>query len=387
LLRIDRIELREIALSLCEVFRTASRAVTRRRILLLHLHGDDGAEGWSECVAAEAAPPGAETIDSAWEVIRQRIAGQVLGRAFAGPEEIQPVLDRGLPGHEKAKAAVEMGAWELAARQRGVALAALLGGTRRRLPIGISIGLQANPRALAERALAGVGEGYRRIKLKIQPGADLDYVRAVRDALGWAAPLTVDANGTYTRDHRLRLAALDELGLLAIEQPLGQADLEGLAALQRTLVTAICLDESITGAGDAERAIALGSGRSVNVKPGRVGGFRQAIAIHDACRRAGVPLCCGGLLESGIGRAHNVALASLPNFRLPGDLSPSRRYWERDIVDPPWTMDGRGWGTVPFDRPGMGVTVDAERVAALTLRCEVLGGQARVSRTPRAHIP
>jgi o-succinylbenzoate synthase len=372
MLRIDRIELHEIALPLVETYRTSSRTLDERRILLLHLWSQDGAEGWSECVAGEHPDHGQETIDTAWRTIREGIARWVLGRPLAGPEEIQPLLDRKLHGHRKAKAAVEMGAWELNARQRGVALATLLGGTLRRLPIGVSIGMQPDPEALAERALGCLAQGYRRIKIKIQPCADLAYVRAVREALGPRAPLMVDANCAYVLDDLPSLAALDELGLLMIEQPLSWDDLAGHSALGRQLATPICLDESITSAARAEEAITLGSGRIVNIKPGRVGGFRHAIAIHEVCARAAVPVWCGGMLESGVGRAHNVALASLPNFTLPHDLSPSRRYWERDIVDPAWTMDGEGWGIVPLDRPGMGVTVDTDRIAALSLRRETL---------------
>jgi O-succinylbenzoate synthase len=292
----------------------------------------------------------------------------VLGRRFAGPEEIQPVLDRDFRGHNMAKAAVEMGAWGLAAQEKGVALASLLGGTQRRIPVGISIGIQASPEALVEKARSCLAQGYRKVKMKIQPGADLDYVRAVREALGPDAPLMADANNAYTLDDLPSLEALDALGLLMIEQPLAWDDLVRHATLQKRLQTPICLDESITGVDRAEDAIALGSGRIVNVKPGRVGGFRQSIAVHDVCARHGLPVWCGGMLESGVGRAYNVALASLPNFTLPGDLSPSRRYWERDVVDPEWTMDAQGWVDVPFDRPGIGVTVDAERVERLSVR-------------------
>jgi O-succinylbenzoate synthase len=371
-LRIDRIELTEISLPLVEPFRISSGVVTIRRILLLHLFSAEGAEGWGECVAGEGPNYSSETTDTAWLALREWVAPRVLGRRFAGPEEIQPHLDVNFRGHNMAKAAFEMGAWELAARLRGVSLASLLGGTQRRIPVGISIGIQASPEALVEKARRCLAEGYRKLKMKIEPGADLDYVRPVREALDAGAPLMVDANNAYTLADLPRLQALDELGFLMIEQPLAWDDLLRHATLQKALKTPICLDESITSADRAEDAIALGSGRIVNIKAGRVGGFRQAKAVHDVCARHGLPVWCGGMLESGIGRAHNVALASLPNFTLPGDLSPSRRYWARDLVDPEWTMDAEGYMTVPFDRPGMGVTVDVERVAALAVRREVL---------------
>jgi O-succinylbenzoate synthase len=217
-----------------------------------------------------------------------------------------------------------------------------------------------------------VSSGYRKVKLKIQPGADVEYVRAVRSAVGPEISLMVDANSAYTLDDATLLAQLDDFALLMIEQPLGHDDLVRHAALQRRLATPICLDESITSVERAEDMIALGSGRIVNIKPGRVGGFTQSLAIHDLCMRAGVPVWCGGMLESGVGRGYNVALASLPNFTLPGDLSPSRRYWERDLVEPEWTMDSEGTVGVPSDRGGIGVEVDVERIEWLTIRREML---------------
>jgi O-succinylbenzoate synthase len=281
---------------------------------------------------------------------------------------VHAALERDFRGHRMAKAAVEMGCWDVAARQAGVPLARLLGGTRERVAAGISIGIQESPAALVARALAARAEGYRKIKVKIRPGADVEYVRAAREALGPEAALMADANSAYAPGDAEHLARLDAFGLTMLEQPLGQDDLVRHAELQRRLTTPICLDESITSVDRAADMIALGSGRIVNVKPGRVGGFAAARAIHDLCREHGIPVWCGGMLESGVGRAHNVALASLPNFSLPGDLSPSARYWARDIVHPEWTMDGSGMVRVPLDRPGIGVDVDVERVAALSVR-------------------
>jgi O-succinylbenzoate synthase len=313
-----------------------------------------------------------ETIDTAWYAIREWIAPPWLGRKFSGPEEVAPLLEVGICGHLMAKGAVEMGFWELAARLEGVPLARLLGGTREEVAVGISLGIQKDPEALVERAAAAYAAGYQKIKIKIKPGADVEYVGAVREALGAGAELMADANSAYTLDDADHLARLDEFDLMMIEQPLDREDLVRHAALQRRVRTPICMDESITGLDRAEDMIALGSGRIINIKPGRVGGFRSSIAIHDYAAGHGVPVWCGGMLESGIGRAHNVALASLPNFSLPGDLSPSARYWERDIVTPEWTMDSRGMVAVPLSEPGIGVAVDRDRVEDLTVRTETL---------------
>lgn len=368
MLRIESITLREIGLELKEPFQISSGTQTQRRILLVELRDASGAEGWGECAAAELPNYGPETIDTCWLALRAWVAPRMLNRDLAGPEEVQPLLDHNFRGHNMAKAAVEMAAWELAARKEGISLARKLRGTRDRIRVGISLGIQESPEALVARARAALERGYRKVKIKIKPGADVDYVRAVREALGPEAPLMADANNAYTLDDAERLAALDDLGLMMIEQPLAWDDLLRHAELQKRLRTPICLDESITGPDRAADMIALGSGRIVNIKPGRVGGFRQSLAIHDLCAAHGIPVWCGGMLESGVGRAHNVALASLPNFTLPGDLSPSERYWEKDVVTPEWTMDAEGWIKVPVDRPGMGVAPDLNRIDDLTVR-------------------
>jgi O-succinylbenzoate synthase len=369
--RIDRITLREIRLALKEPFRISSGVQSHRRVVLARLEGE-GAEGWGECVAGELPNYSPENADTAWLAMREWLAPRLLGQRFSGPEQVWPVLDRNIRGHHMAKAALEMAAWEMAARAAGMALAERLGGTRERIPVGISLGLEESPAALVAKAAAASERGYRKIKLKIAPGSDVEFVGAVRQALGPRAPLMADANNAYQLEDAERLARLDELDLLMIEQPLAWDDLLRHAELQRRLRTAICLDESITGPERAADMIALGAGRVVNIKPGRVGGFRQSLAIHDLCARHGIPVWCGGMLESGIGRGHNVALASLPNFTHPGDLSPSERYWQRDVVDPEWTMDREGWVDVPRGRPGIGVTVDLARIEALTVRREEL---------------
>jgi o-succinylbenzoate synthase len=365
--RLERLALREIRLPLREPFRISSGVVSVRRILLLELRDASGAVAWSECVAEEEPNYSPETIDTAWLVIETLVAPRVLGRAFTHPAEVKPVLDADFRGHNMAKAAVEMGLWGLAATLAGEPLARFVGGTRDAIATGISLGIQETPELLVERARAALAEGYRKVKVKIGPGRDLAYLRAAREALGPGAPLMADANNAYTLANADRFVKLDTLGLMMIEQPLAWDDLVRHAELQKRLRTPICLDESITSLERAQDMVTLGSGRIVNVKPGRVGGLSASLAIHDFCLDRGVPVWCGGMLESGIGRAYNVALASLPGFALPGDVSPSARYWERDVVTPEWTMED-GLVRVPLERPGIGIDVDRERVEALTVR-------------------
>ena len=370
-MRIDRITLREIRLALKEPFRISSGVVQERRIMLLELHDASGATTWSECVAGELPNYSSETIDTAWLAISQWVAPRVIGREIAHPGELHEVLERDFREHRMAKAGVEMGCWGLAATLAGQPLARFIGGTRTQIAAGISLGIQASPAALIEKAGAALAEGYHKVKIKIEPGKDVEWLRAARAALGNDAHLMADANNAYTLDDTDRLVALDELDLMMIEQPLAHDDLVRHAALQRSLRTPICLDETITSLDRAQDMIALKSGRIINIKAGRVGGFAQSLAIHDLCESQGIPVWCGGMLESGIGRAYNVALASLPNFTLPGDVSPSARYWARDVVNPEWTMKN-GMVTVPLDVPGIGVEVDTAMIESITVRREVL---------------
>jgi O-succinylbenzoate synthase len=372
-MRVDRIVLREIRLPLKEPFRISSGVVHERRIRLLELHDASGASCWSECVAGEAPNYSSETIDTAWIVISQWVAPRVIGRAFEHPGKVHEVLERDFRGHRMAKAAVEMGLWALAATLVSEPLGRFIGGTRSEIATGISLGIQKSPDTLIARARAALDAGYRKVKIKIEPGHDIEWIAAARTALGPGAHLMADANNAYTLDDVDRLAELDNFGLMMIEQPLAHDDLVRHAALQRRLQTPICLDESITALDKAQDMVTLGSGRVINIKPGRVGGFSSAIAIHDFCEERGVPVWCGGMLESGVGRAYNVALASLPNFTLPGDVSPSARYWARDVVTPEWTMTD-GMVRVPLDRPGLGVDVDRDRIDALTVRSAELTG-------------
>jgi O-succinylbenzoate synthase len=368
MIRVAELALREIRLTLREPFRISSGVMSERRILLLELRDSDGNLAWSECVAFQAPIYSAETIDTAWLAITSWLAPRVLGIEFGSPSHVKAALDDDLRGHNMAKAAVEMGIWGLSALRTGKPLAETLGGTRDRVVTGISLGIQATPDALVTRAKDALAAGYRKIKVKIMPGKDVEYVAAVREALGPDVSIMADANSAYTLAQADHLAKLDAFNLIMIEQPLGEDDLVRHAALQRRLATPICLDESITSLERAQDMLTLGSGQIINIKPGRVGGFAASRAIHDL----GVPVWCGGMLESGIGRAYNVALASLPNFTLPGDLSPSARYWDRDIVTPEWTMDAEGMVKVPRETPGIGVTVDVDRVDGLTVKRQVL---------------
>jgi o-succinylbenzoate synthase len=371
MIRLEEITLHEIRLPLKEPFRISSGLVTERRIMLLHLRDADGTEVWSECVAGETPNYTAETIDTAWYSICEYVAPRVLGVPFAQPADVHPALEHNFRGHNMAKAAIEMGSWALCAQRDGVSLSRLLGGTRAAIETGISIGIQSSPAALVERAGRAIGEGYHKIKLKIEPGHDVDFVGAVRRAFP-DAPLMADANNAFTLRDTDRLRELDAFDLIMIEQPLAFDDIIRHAQLQRVLKTPICLDESITSVEKAEDMISVGAGRIINIKPGRVGGFTQSRAIHDLCVDNGIPVWCGGMLESGVGRAYNVALASLPGFSIPGDLSPSARYWTEDVVAPEWTMSKDGMVRVPADKPGIGVDVNVARVDGLTVRKQVL---------------
>jgi len=387
MLRLDRIVLREISLPLKEPFRISSGVETVRRILLLEIFDRDGAHIWAECVAGALPNYTPETIDTAWLALREWLAPRLLGHSVDRAADVHARLATNIRGHAMAKAALEMGAWALEAVQLGRPLSRHLGGDRAgqrtAVPTGISLGLQATPQALVERAQAAVAAGYQKVKLKIEPGRDVAFVRAVREAVGPAIELMADANAAYSLEdaaHHAALTALDAFELLMLEQPLGADELLGLATLQAELTTPLCLDESITDRSRAKAMLALGSGRIINIKPGRVGGFTESLAIHDLCAAATpvVPVWCGGMLESGIGRAYNVALASLPNFSLPGDLSPSARYWARDVVTPAWTMNADGLVPVPTTAPGLGVDVDTDFVQSLTSRSEVLESRAVV---------
>ena len=370
---IHKIGLREIHLPLKEPFKISSGTQDLRRIFLIEMTDADGLTEWGECVAPELPNYMPETVETAWYAIREWLAPRLIGLSVDEPASVAGVLQDGIRGHRMAKAGLEMTCWALTAKKRRIPLARLLGGTREQVATGISIGIQDNPLVLVDKVTAYLQAGYQKIKMKIKPGADVAFVQAVREEFGTEAPLMADANNAYSLDDIYTFRRLDQLGLLMIEQPLDWDDLVRHAELQRQLKTPVCLDESITKVERARDMITLGSGKIINIKPGRVGGFASSIAIHDLCRQHGIPVWCGGMLESGIGRAYNVALASLPNFSLPGDLSPSSRYWNQDIVAPEWTMNKKGMVSVPLDHPGLGISVDLDRIDNLTVRRETVG--------------
>jgi O-succinylbenzoate synthase len=371
-IRPTTIELREVRLPLRAPFRISSGVTDIRRLVLVQVTDQDGISGWAECVAGERPNYSPETVDTAWHALVEWIVPLTKDREFSAPPDLAAALDLEIRGHRMARAAVEMALWDVAARRDNMSLATALGGTRPEVATGISLGLQDSPHRLGELAADAVREGYLRIKVKIAPGRDTTDLEAVRTAIGDAVALSADANAAYRPEQADALRALDAFNLVMLEQPLESEDLLRHALLQRTLQTPICLDESITGLERAADMIALRAGRIINIKPGRVGGLTAARAIHDLALEHGVPVWCGGMLETGIGRAHNVALASLPGFSLPGDLSPSARYWERDIVTPAWTM-AEGSLTVPRNTPGLGVDVDMGFLDQCTTRRVVYG--------------
>jgi O-succinylbenzoate synthase len=373
--KIERLELRLLKLPLVHFFETSFGRIDDKHFILVRADGG-GATGYGECVAEQDPYYSAETNETAWHIIADFIAPRVLGVEFAHPRDVFPAL-KAIRGHNMAKAAVEMAAWDLFAKQRGEPLSRVLGGTRDRIASGVSIGIQRSLDELAANVERELAAGYRRIKIKIKPGWDLDAVEMVRARFG-AIPLMVDANAAYTLADADHLAQLDRFDLMMIEQPLDYDDIADHAALQRRLKTPICLDESIKTAGIAREAIAAGACRIVNIKPGRVGGLSESIRLHDLCASHGIPVWHGGMLESGIGRAANVHLSTLPNFSLPGDIAASKRYFDPDLIEPPIEVAADGTVAVPM-APGIGVSICQDRVDAATLKkCEVSSLKAEV---------
>lgn len=363
-MRIERLQLRLLRLPLVHFFETSFDRVYDRTFILVTVTAD-GVDGIGECVADQNPFYSAETAGTAWHVISDFIAPALLGRTFERASEIFPAL-RAIRGHNMAKAAVEMALWDAEARQRNVPLARLLGGTRAEIESGVSIGIQDSLAQLADKVAAELAAGYRRIKIKIKPGWDVDAVRMVRERFG-PVPLMVDANAAYTLQDTNHLAALDPFELMMIEQPLDYDDVRDHATLQRALRTPICLDESIHTPKIAREAIESGACRIINIKPGRLGGHAESVRVHDIAAAHAIPVWHGGMLESGIGRAHNIHLSSLPNFSLPGDIAASRRYYAPDLIDPPIEVTPDGTIPVP-DGPGIGVRIDWDRVAHATLK-------------------
>ena len=356
--------MRVLRLPLVRFFETSFGRVYDRTFLLVRLDGG-GLTAWGECVADNDPYYSAETVETAWHIISAFLAPLVLGVEFSHPRDVFPALRR-VRGHHMAKAAIEMAAWDLYAKQAGMPLSVALGGTRTRVAAGVSIGIQDSLDQLTDRVAAELAEGYQRVKIKVKPGWDLAAAAAVRRRFG-QVPLMVDANAAYGLEDAAHLARLDEFDLMMIEQPLDYDDIADHAALQRRLATPLCLDESIHSVRRGREAIEAGACRIINIKPGRVGGHGESVRLHDLCASRGIPVWHGGMLESGIGRAHNLHLSSLPNFSLPGDVAASRRYYEPDLIDPPIDVAPDGTIGVPTG-PGIGVHVVSERVERATIR-------------------
>jgi o-succinylbenzoate synthase len=367
-MKIESITLRELQMPLKHFFETSFGRTESRRVLLVTALCE-GIEGWAECVAGEGPFFSYEWIETAWATIRDFLAPALIASAIDGGRDAVGPMSR-FRGHNMAKAALENALWDAEAKQKQVPLWRLLGGTQREIACGVSIGIQNSHEQLLEKIETELAAGYQRIKVKVKPGWDIDVLAKIRQR--WPAILlSCDANSAYRPKDIDHLRRFDDFNLLMIEQPYWDDDIVQHASLQRELKTAICLDESIRSSRDATAALELRACRIINIKVGRVGGFTEAIAVHDICQSRGIPNWCGGMLETGIGRAHNVALSTLPNFRLPGDVSASQRYWHEDIVDPEINVTPRGTIEVS-DAPGTGYEIKKDFIERLTVRKEVI---------------
>ncbi|HEY6389341.1 MAG TPA: o-succinylbenzoate synthase [Candidatus Acidoferrum sp.] len=366
-MRIQEVILRELRMKLIAPFETSSERTEERRIILTEVITAD-AIGWGECVAGENPFYSSETTETAWIVMRDFLWPMIYGKEFAAAD-VCGMLEQ-VRGHNMAKAALEAAIWDAEAKQKGVPLSKLLGGTREEISSGVSIGIKDSLDELAAAVKKELAAGYQRIKIKIKPGKELPQVKRLREEFP-GIKLMVDANSAYQIGDWPLLKQLESFYLMMIEQPLGWDDLFGHVELQKKLNTPICLDECIHTEEQARAAILLGACKIINIKMGRVGGYAVAKRIHDLCQENGMPVWCGGMLESGIGRAHNIALSTLPNFTLPGDISASKRYWAEDIIEPEVTVSAQGTIRVPTG-PGIGFQPRRERIEKLTVRKERL---------------
>jgi O-succinylbenzoate synthase len=367
-MKIEAVTLREVQMPLVHFFETSFGRVYSRRILLVKVHCE-GIDGWAECVAGEDPYYSSEWIESAWVTMKHYLVPALMGQAIEQGRDAARLMAR-VRGHRMAKASLENALWDIEARVKKVPLWKLLGGTRREIVCGVSIGIQDSIEQLLGKIETELNAGYRRIKLKVKPGWDLGVLEKVRSR--WPEiVLSVDANSAYTLDETEHLKKFDQFNLLMIEQPLWNDDLYYHARLQRELRTAICLDESIENARDAACAVESGACRIINVKVGRVGGFSEAKRVHDVCEANKIPVWCGGMLESGIGRVHNIALSTLENFKLPGDVSASKRYWKEDLVEPEVEVTKDGFIPVS-DSLGTGYRVREDLIEKLTVRKETI---------------
>lgn len=375
-MNISSIELREIRLPLIHFFETSFGRTTERRILLVRVRDSDGAEGWGECTAGEGPFYSDEWIDSAWVTAENFLAPMILGEEL---ESAAAVFARLSPvrGHRMAKASIETACWDLEAKRAGLPLWKYLGGTQTEIACGVSIGIQDSVEILLDKIQKEIDAGYQRIKIKIKPGWDAAVIERVCQRFP-GIRLVGDANSAYTLADAPLFRELDRFNLMMVEQPLAHDDIFDHAELQKQIRTPICLDESIRSAAGARHAIGLGSCKIVNLKLGRVGGHAEAQRVERVCRDHRIPVWCGGMLESGIGRAHNIAMSTLAGFTLPGDVSASKRYWEQDIIEPPVTVSGQGTISVPT-QPGLGFEVNLPRIETLTVRRQTVRNKASVT--------
>jgi len=372
-MRIEQLTLRELRMKLAAPFQTSVETTTVRRIVLTEVIVD-GVVGWGECVAGETPSYSPETADTAWHILRDHLWPSVKDQRFSSASEVWGRLSQ-VRGHNMAKGALESAVWDAEAKQKNISLAKLVGGVRGEIASGVSIGVKASLEKLVQSVKVELEAGYQRVKIKIKPGYDLEPVRRLRKEFP-SIKLMVDANSAYTLADEPLLKKLDEYYLMMIEQPLGWDDLYSHVELQNQLITPICLDESIRTEEQTLAAIRLGACRIINIKLGRVGGFAPARRIHDLCQQNSIPVWCGGMLESGIGRAHNIALSTLPNFTLPGDVAASKRYWSQDIVEPEVAVSDQGVIRVP-DSPGIGFAPRLDLIEKWTVRKEVLSQKGK----------
>lgn len=364
-MKLQKIELVEINLPLVHFFETSFGRTYERRIILARVEDETGAEGWGECTAGESPSYCEEWTESCWAVLKDILAPLVLGKEVDTASEVWNLMRR-VRGNRMAKAALDTAAWDLEAKKLNVPLWRHLGGTNREISCGVSIGIQDSVEQLLEKIQTELEAGYQRIKIKIAPHWDYDVIRQVRAEFGNIL-LMGDANSAYTLDDIEKLKSLDEFDLMMLEQPLPFDDIIDHAKLQRVIRTPICLDEPIRSPEDARKAIELESGKIINLKNGRVGGHTQSKEIERICRKAGIPVWCGGMLESGIGRAHNIAISTLAGYTMPGDVSASKRYWKEDVIEPSVEVSEQGTITAP-DAPGIGFEVKRDRIDKLTTR-------------------
>lgn len=363
-MRVREVTLREIRMRLVTPFETSVDRLTERRIILLEADVD-GVIGWGECTAGENPYYSPEDTETAWHILENLLWPMMKGKEFASAEKVWGLLEE-VRGHTMAKATLETAIWDAEAKLKNVPLWKLLGGVREEIPCGVSIGLKESLEELVSAVKRELASGYQRIKIKIEPGKDLLPVQRLRQEFP-RIKLSVDANSAYRKTDWPLLKELDGFYLMMIEQPLGWDDLYGHVEVQKGLQTPICLDECIHTYEQAEAAIALGACKIINIKLGRVGGYHEARRIQDLCARNGVPVWCGGMLESGIGRAHNIAMSTMGNFSLPGDVSASKRYWSEDVIEPEVEVTPAGTIRVPGGA-GIGFAVRRDRIEALTVR-------------------